>query len=97
MNKDILYRFFEGTTTIEEEESVRNWIESSDDNYADFLRERKIYDALLLSTPSKISRQSFHQHITRRGGGEDRKEKGGGGERRGGGGWRWERVGKELI
>ena len=64
MNKDILYRFFEGTTTIEEEESVRNWIESSDDNYADFLRERKIYDALLLSTPSKISRQSFHQHIT---------------------------------
>ena len=64
MNKDLLYRFFEGTTTIEEEESIRNWIESSDDNYADFLRERKIYDALLLSTPSKISKQSFHQHIT---------------------------------
>jgi ferric-dicitrate binding protein FerR (iron transport regulator) len=64
MNKDILYRFFDGTATIEEEESVRNWIESSDDNYADFLRERKIYDALLLSTPSKISKQSFHQHIT---------------------------------
>jgi ferric-dicitrate binding protein FerR (iron transport regulator) len=64
MNKDLLYRFFDGTATIEEEESVRNWIESSDDNYADFLRERKIYDALLLSTPSKISRQSFHQHLT---------------------------------
>lgn len=64
MNKDLLYRFFDGTATIEEEESVRNWIESSDDNYADFLRERKTYDALLLSTPSKISRQSFHQHIT---------------------------------
>jgi ferric-dicitrate binding protein FerR (iron transport regulator) len=64
MNKDLLYRFFDGTATIEEEESVRNWIESSDDNYADFLRERNIYDALLLSTPSKISRQSFHQHIT---------------------------------
>lgn len=64
MNKDLLYRFFDGTATIEEEESIRNWIESSDDNYADFLRERKIYDALLLSTPSKISRQSFHQHIT---------------------------------
>ena len=64
MNKDLLYRFFNGTATIEEEESVRNWIESSDDNYADFLRERKIYDALLLSTPSKISRQSFHQHLT---------------------------------
>jgi len=64
MNKDLLYRFFNGTATIEEEESVRNWIESSDDNYADFLHERKIYDALLLSTPSKISRQSFHQHLT---------------------------------
>lgn len=64
MNKELLYRFFDGTATIEEEESVRNWIESSDDNYADFLRERKIYDALLLSTPSKISRQSFHQHLT---------------------------------
>ena len=64
MNKDLLYRFFEGTTTIEEEESIRNWIESSDDNYADFLRERKIYDALLLSTPSKISKQSSHQHVT---------------------------------
>ncbi|HOV36182.1 MAG TPA: FecR family protein [Dysgonamonadaceae bacterium] len=64
MNKDLLYRFFDGTATIEEEESVRNWIESSDDNYADFLRERKIYDALLLSTPSKILKQNFHQHLT---------------------------------
>lgn len=64
MNKDLLYRFFEGTATIEEEESIKKWIESSDENYADFLRERKMYDALLLSAPSKTSKQSFRQHLT---------------------------------
>lgn len=46
MNKELLYRFFEGTATLEEEQRVRQWVEKSEDNRALFMRERKIYDAL---------------------------------------------------
>jgi ferric-dicitrate binding protein FerR (iron transport regulator) len=51
MNKELLYRFFEGTATLEEEQRVRQWVEKSEDNRALFMRERKIYDALLLVSP----------------------------------------------
>jgi len=51
MNKELLYRFFEGTATYEEEQQVRQWVEESEDNRALFMRERKIYDALLLVSP----------------------------------------------
>jgi transmembrane sensor len=51
MNKELLYRFFEGTATLEEEQQVRQWVEESEDNRALFMRERKIYDALLLVSP----------------------------------------------
>ncbi len=51
MNKELLYRFFEGTATLEEEQQVRQWFEESEDNRALFMRERKIYDALLLVSP----------------------------------------------
>ncbi len=51
MNKELLYRFFEGTATYDEEQQVRQWVEESEDNRALFMRERKIYDALLLVSP----------------------------------------------
>lgn len=50
MNKELLCRFFEGTATLEEEQQVRQWVEESEDNRALFMRERKIYDALLLAS-----------------------------------------------
>lgn len=57
MNKELLYRFFEGTATAEEEQQVRQWVEESERNRALFMRERKIYDALLLVSP-----QSFQEN-----------------------------------
>ncbi len=54
MNRDILYRFFEGTTTLSEEKEVRKWMESSEENFKVYLDERKIYDAMLLTNPDKL-------------------------------------------
>lgn len=48
MEKEILYRFFEGTASFEEEEQVRVWMEASQENERAFFKERKLFDALLL-------------------------------------------------
>lgn len=48
MKQEQLYKFFEGTTTYEEETAIRQWMEQSEENRRTFLRERKLFDALLL-------------------------------------------------
>ena len=48
MNKDILYKFFEGNASFEEEAAVRQWMEESAENRLAFLKERKLFDAMLL-------------------------------------------------
>lgn len=48
MDKEILYRFFEGKTTFEEEKQIREWMESSPDNTRSFYKERKMFDAMVL-------------------------------------------------
>lgn len=53
MNKDILYRFFEGTASLEEGEQVRAWMEESPENEKDFFRERKLFDAMMVLTRQK--------------------------------------------
>lgn len=48
MEKETLYKFYEGTASLVEEESIRAWLESSDENRRLFFKERKLYDAILL-------------------------------------------------
>ena len=48
MNKDILYKFFEGNASFEEEAAVKQWMEESAENLLAFLKERKLFDAMLL-------------------------------------------------
>ena len=48
MNKDILYKFFEGNASFEEEAAVKQWMEESAENRLTFLKERKLFDAMLL-------------------------------------------------
>ncbi len=48
MNKEILYRFFIGTASYEEEEAVCNWVNASEENKKVLLRERKYFDIMLL-------------------------------------------------
>ena len=48
MNKDILYKFFEGNASFEEEAAVKQWMEESAENRLAFLKERKLFDPMLL-------------------------------------------------
>lgn len=48
MNKEILYHFFEGKATLDEEMAVRNWMDAATENKKEFFRERKLFDAMLL-------------------------------------------------
>ncbi|MDY9919381.1 sigma factor regulatory protein, FecR/PupR family [Proteiniphilum saccharofermentans] len=67
MNKDLLYRFFEGNTTLEEEKQIRQWIDTSEENRITFLQERKIYDAILFRSPgisnTNRKRRTIGYHI----------------------------------
>lgn len=57
MKREQLYKFFEGTTTYEEEAAIRQWMEQSDENRRTFLRERKLFDALLLLGDTESSQK----------------------------------------
>lgn len=46
MNKEILYRFFNGSASFEEEVQIKTWMESSKENRQEFFHERRIFDAL---------------------------------------------------
>ena len=63
MEKEILYRFFEGNCTEDEIREVRAWVESSAENKKEFFSEGKMYDAIdflveddrLIDQPSDLS------------------------------------------
>ena len=48
MERETLYKFFEGTTSHEEEVAIRQWMECSHENKLLFLKERKLFDSMLL-------------------------------------------------
>lgn len=48
MNKELLYNFFQGKTSIQEEIQIRKWMEVSPDNFKLFMEERKLFDAMIL-------------------------------------------------
>ena len=55
MNKDLLYKFFEGKTSLVEEKYIRDWMEKSDDNFDAFMQNRKEYDIQILSGSSSVN------------------------------------------
>lgn len=66
MNREILYRFFEGKTSMDEEKRIRQWLDQSKENEKIFLEERVAYDALLLNSDGTImKRKSFKAFIPR--------------------------------
>ena len=48
MDKNILYKFFDGSATDREVGQVRTWVESSPENRRELFRERKLFDAMYL-------------------------------------------------
>lgn len=53
MNKELLYNFFQGKTSMQEEIQIRKWMEASPDNNKLFLEERKLFDAMILLADEK--------------------------------------------
>lgn len=49
MEKRILYKYFEGTATPEEEEAVYRWLDASSANEKELFREREFFDAMILT------------------------------------------------
>lgn len=49
MDKDLLYRFFEGCASVEEMKSIKEWAEASEENSKLLRRERKLFNAIILS------------------------------------------------
>lgn len=49
INQELLYKFFEGKTSFNEELIIRNWLETSKRNESDFFEERNKYDSILLN------------------------------------------------
>lgn len=48
LDRELLYRFFNNETTLEEEKKIRLWIDECDEHRHEFFRERKLFDAILL-------------------------------------------------
>lgn len=69
MNQELLYRYFRGTASIEEEKQILNWVEASEENRETFLKERMLFDVSLFSTKQdgkKEQRISFPSSAGRR-------------------------------
>lgn len=49
MNQDLLYKYFSGIASIEEEKQILDWVEASDENREAFLKERMLFDVALFS------------------------------------------------
>lgn len=64
MEKELLYKFFAGTATLEEKECIMRWMESSPDNKTVFLTERKFYNAVLLNgEPEKVREEKYKKQL----------------------------------
>lgn len=49
MEKEILYKFFDGKASREEKEAIRIWLETSEENEQELFRKREFFDAMILS------------------------------------------------
>lgn len=59
LNKQLLYKFFKGETSFQEEVELKKWMAESKENERFFLQERFLYDSILLN-------KDLHQNEGRR-------------------------------
>lgn len=52
MDKEILFRFFEGNSSADEDLIIQEWMDASDENHNAFMRERLRYDTILMANVS---------------------------------------------
>ena len=63
MNKELLYRFFENKTSLNEEKQIKLWLDASEANHRIFSRERQVYNALLLTSKEKSKKQNRNKTL----------------------------------
>ncbi len=60
MEKELLYRFFDGRATTEEESRILDWVDAAPAHRQELLAERRLFDAaLMLARPEKPHRRLF--------------------------------------
>lgn len=60
MKQELLHKYFRGTTSIEEEKQILNWVEASEENREAFLKERMLFDVSLFSTKQDCKKRTAH-------------------------------------
>ena len=55
MEKDTLYKFFDGKASQEEKKAVRAWLEATPQNEKRLFREREFFDAMILSGKTRTA------------------------------------------
>lgn len=61
MDKEILYRFFDGTASYKEEEAVCDWAEASAENQDELIKERKYFDVLLVQNKINTKKRTANR------------------------------------
>ena len=51
MEKERLYKYFSGEASVDEENEIMNWAEISPENYKKYLKERELWNAMLVNMP----------------------------------------------
>ena len=64
MNQELLYKYFKGTASIEEEKQILDWVEASEENREAYLKERMLFDVSLFPQ-NKTIRKSNTTHPQR--------------------------------
>ena len=64
MDKDLLYRFFEGHASLEDMKVVKEWAGASEENAGLLRRERKLFNAMILA-PMRRCAAIWKNRITR--------------------------------
>lgn len=54
MDQELLYKYFKGAASIEEEKQILDWVDASDENRDAYLKERMIYDISLFSDQQDV-------------------------------------------
>ena len=64
MDKELLHTYFRGEATPEEEKQIMDWAESSPENYQEYLKESKIWNAILMySVNPTIKATATHKRL----------------------------------
>ena len=64
MDKELLHTYFRGEATPEEEKQIMDWAESSPENYQEYMKERKIWNAILMySVNPTIKATATHKRL----------------------------------